>query len=126
MRFDINPSYTFVAKDGIKTTIKDYFLKTYKKQVTSPNQPMFVCMAADSEVHLPPEFCLTDGVPQSVRDTREYRDALAQTRSTPDEKCARILKMVRALFTETSVNNQWDLEVEMKPVEMSTSVLSPP
>jgi hypothetical protein len=123
VRFDINPSHTFLTKDGINISIADYFFKTYKKQITSPKQPMFVCKMADLDVHLPPEFCLLEGVPQSIKDTREYRDALIKTRSTPDRKCEQVKKMVSDLFTDTSINNLWDLEVEMKPFEIMTSVL---
>ena len=45
---------------------------------------------ADKEFYLPTEFCLMDGVPDSVRKTAGMRDALARTRIQPHEKIRRI------------------------------------
>jgi len=51
---------------------------------------MFVVKAADRMFHLPTEFCLMDGVPDSVRKGPGMRDALAKTRIDPAEKIRRI------------------------------------
>jgi hypothetical protein len=52
----------------------------------------------ESMQHLPTEFCLIDGVPDSMRKGREMRDAMAKTRIRPEEKMGRIKKMVSELF----------------------------
>ena len=51
---------------------------------------MFVVKVADQEQFLPTEFCLLDGVPDSVRKGPGMREALAQTRIDPAEKTRRI------------------------------------
>ena len=55
---------------------------------------MFLIKAAGNEFFLPTEFCLLDGVPESVRKGAGMRDALAQTRIEPSEKIRRIQQMV--------------------------------
>jgi len=51
---------------------------------------MFLVKVADKEFFLPTEFCLLDGVPDSVRKSMGMRDALSQTRIEPAEKIRRI------------------------------------
>jgi hypothetical protein len=60
---------------------------------------MFLVKVADKSHYLPTEFCLLDGVPDSVRKGPGMRDALAQTRIDPQEKTRRIQNMVRELFS---------------------------
>ena len=66
-----------------KISIADYFMRTYKKRITDPKQPLFLVKAAQREFYLPTEFCLIDGVPDSVRKGAGMRDALAHTRISP-------------------------------------------
>ena len=47
---------------------------------------MFLVKVAEREFYLPTEFCLMDGVPDSVRKGPGMRDALAKTRIDPAEK----------------------------------------
>jgi hypothetical protein len=80
-------------------SVADYFLRTYNKRITQPKQPMFLVKVAEKEFYLPTEFCLLDGVPDSVRKGPGMRDALAQTRIDPEEKIRRIQQMVKTLFS---------------------------
>jgi hypothetical protein len=49
-----------------------------------PKQPLFLIKIAEHSHHLPTEFCLLDGVPDSVRKSAGMREALMQTRVRPD------------------------------------------
>ncbi len=73
----------FVQHDQ-EISVADYFLKSYKKKITMPKQPLFLIKVADNSHHLPTEFCLLDGVPDSVRKSAGMREALMQTRVRPD------------------------------------------
>jgi hypothetical protein len=66
-----------------------------------------------------PEFCLIDGVPDEVRKGRGMRDALAQTRITPQQKINKIQKMCAELFKQQCIKS-WGLELDMDPVAMQT------
>ena len=79
------------------------------------SQPMFVVKAADRMFHLPTEFCLMDGVPDSVRKGPGMRDALAKTRIDPAEKIKRIQRMVDTLQTQKAMKD-WNLVIEHKPI----------
>ena len=88
-------------------------------------QPMFLVKVAEKEFFLPTEFCLLDGVPDSVRKGAGMRDALARTRIDPAEKIKRIQQMVKTLFSQKSMKD-WDLVVEQEPIQMKTNVLGTP
>lgn len=75
--FDTNPIQETFEHQGKETSVAEYFLRTYNKRVTQPKQPMFLVKVAEKEFHLPTEFCLIDGVPDSVRKGPGMRDALA-------------------------------------------------
>lgn len=53
------------------------------------------------------------------------RDALAHTRITPAEKMQRVAGMIKTLFSQKAVKD-WNLEVEAKPINMTTNMLSAP
>jgi hypothetical protein len=57
-------------------SIADYFAKTYGKKVTVPSQPLFLVKIAQREIYLPTEFCLLDGVSESIRKGPGMRTAL--------------------------------------------------
>ena len=75
---------------GEVISVAEYFLKCYNKKITQIKQPMFLVKVAEKSHYLPTEFCLIDGVPDSVRKGPGMRDALAQTRIDPQEKIRRI------------------------------------
>jgi|LauGreDrversion4_2_1035121.scaffolds.fasta_scaffold62233_4 hypothetical protein len=88
--FDTNPIQQTFENQGCVISVADYFLKTYNKRITMAKQPMFLVKVAEREFFLPTEFCLLDGVPDSVRKGPGMRDALAKTRIDPAEKIRRI------------------------------------
>ena len=69
--------------DGREINITDYFQLSYNKTITDMNQPCFLVKIGDRNCYLPPEFCLIDGVPDSIRKGSGMRDALAMTRVSP-------------------------------------------
>ena len=88
--FDTNPIQQTFENQGCVISVAEYFLKTYNKRITMAKQPMFLVKVAEKEFFLPTEFCLLDGVPDSVRKGPGMRDALAKTRIEPAEKIRRI------------------------------------
>jgi len=86
----MNPIQKTFENQGCVISVADYFLKTYNKRITMAKQPMFLVKVAEREFYLPTEFCLLDGVPDSVRKGPGMRDALAKTRIDPAEKIRRI------------------------------------
>jgi hypothetical protein len=53
------------------------------------------------------------------------RDALAMTRTTPDEKIAQIQQMVDTLAQQSAMRN-WGLQVEAAPISLDSFVLGAP
>jgi len=123
--FDTNPIQETFDHQGKETSVAEYFLRTYNKRITQPKQPMFLVKVAEKEFHLPTEFCLIDGVPDSVRKGPGMRDALAQTRIDPVEKIRRIQDMVKTLMSQKAMQD-WNIVVEQDPIQMQTSVLGAP
>lgn len=76
---------------------------------------MFLIKAAGNEFYLPTEFCLLDGVPESVRKGAGMRDALAQTRIEPSEKIRRIQQMVQTLLSQKAMKD-WNIVIENEPI----------
>ena len=59
---------SFELKNGDKMSVAEYFYKTYKLKVCDHNQPMVVIGQGTKTINIPAEFCLRDGVPDSVRN----------------------------------------------------------
>ena len=106
--FDSNPLKKTFLYNNKQISVAQYFQDAYGKKVSDTRQPLFLIKIADSEHYLPPEFCLLDGVPDSVRKGAGMRDALRQTHITPDEKLARVQKMCQNLLSQKAIK-QWDL-----------------
>ena len=123
--FDKNPvTHKFMYNDQM-TSVAEYFSQVYDKKVTDFKQPLFLVKVTDQDYYLPPEFCMLDGVPDSVRKGAGMRDALAQTRITPKEKMDKIQEMCNILFDKKSIKD-WDLRIEQVPIEMQSHVLGAP
>ena len=45
-----------------------YFYKTYNLKISDKRQPMLIVSFGGRQVSLPSEFCLIDGVPDSIRN----------------------------------------------------------
>lgn len=84
--FERTPTeYEFQWNDK-PTKLAQYFEAVYNKRITDFNQPCFLVKIGEFEQLLPVEFCLLDGVPDSIRKGAGMRDALARTRVSPGEK----------------------------------------
>ena len=82
-------TYEFMWNDR-PTKLAEYFKTAYGKSVSHFNQPCFLVKMGDQDQYLPSEFCLLDGVPDSIRKGAGMRDALAMTRISPREKIDQI------------------------------------
>lgn len=88
--------YEFMWNDRM-VKLAEYFKQVYDKSVSDVTQPCFVVKIGESEQLLPSEFCLIDGVPDSIRKSAGMRDALAMTRVSPQEKLRQVQQMVDLL-----------------------------
>jgi len=123
--FDENPvSKTFEFKDE-KISVAAYFQQAYGKRISDNKQPLFLIKVADQFHHLPTEFCLIDGVPDSIRKSAGMRDALQATRMNPSEKLAKVQDMCNQILKQKPLKD-WDLQIESAPVHLTTNVLSAP
>ena len=93
--------------------------------MTNGKQPLFLVKVTDQDYYLPPEFCMLDGVPESIRKSAGMRDALAQTRIRPDDKMKKIQEMCDLLFQQKSIKD-WDLHIEQVPISLESHVLGAP
>ena len=106
--------YEFMWNDRM-VKLAEYFKQVYDKSVSDVTQPCFVVKIGESEQLLPSEFCLIDGVPDSIRKSAGMRDALAMTRVSPQEKLRQVQQMVDLLAQQKSMKN-WGLTVEEVPI----------
>jgi len=51
----------------------------------------------DGQIHLPPEFCRIDGVPEAIRASPSMRDCLSVCRVDPDQKMREVLNCINLL-----------------------------
>lgn len=74
--------------DGTKMSIAKYFMTEYGLKISSKKQPViYVKRGKDRWLKIPSEFCIIDGVPDSIRASpRHMRDLLAKSRYDPNEK----------------------------------------
>ena len=73
----------------------------FGKAVTDVNQPLLIVKHGDSMIHLVPEFCRVDGVPESIRESpMQMRDCLAVCRTNPAEKMKKISEAVGLLMQQ--------------------------
>jgi len=96
VNFDNGPCVTFFdLKDGQKISVAKYFYKTYNLKITDKRQPMLIVRAQGHACSIPSEFCLVDGVPDSIRSNpAAMRTLLGQVRQNPQEKLDAIQKMI--------------------------------
>lgn len=123
--FDRNPVNTTFTFNEQTIKVAEYFQQVYDKRITDLKQPLFKIQITDQEYFLPPEFCMIDGVPDSVRKGPGMRDALQCTRISPQEKIDKIQKMCDLLFNQKAVKS-WGLEIDRKPIIQESSVLAAP
>lgn len=77
------------------------------------------------DIHLPPEFCLLDGVSNEVRKSKEMRDAMQAIRVLPHQKIAKIQELRQNLSSQRAISD-WGIEIQSTPIELTTNVLNAP
>lgn len=76
-----------------------YFLNQYKMKISDKAQPMLIANQNGREISLIPEFCLLDGVPDSIRNNSKHmRTLLNKVKQNPEQKMQSIVGMVNKLF----------------------------
>jgi len=101
----------------METTVADYFKNHYGMSIREPRQPLFLVKMGENMSYLPPEFCIIDGVPDSVRKGAGMRDALSMTRCSPGQKMQKIQDMCNQLKNQKSMKD-WNLQIEHTPVSI--------
>lgn len=82
--FDANPVNKKFVYNNEEICIAQYMADVYEKRVTDNTQPLIIVKHGDNMIHLPPEFCRIDGVPDSIRASPGMRDCLAICRVNPE------------------------------------------
>jgi len=78
------------------------------------------------QISIPSEFCLLDGVPDSIRkDGRAMRTLLGRIKQNPQEKMKSIQSMLEKLFG-MSKWAEWDIKVDKKPQLLESRRLAAP
>ena len=66
-------------------------------------------------ISIPSEFCLLDGVPDSIRNNgKSMRTLLNKTKQTPGQKMKSIVDMVNNLF-KMKKWAEWDISIDTNP-----------
>ncbi|CDW88329.1 piwi-like protein 1 [Stylonychia lemnae] len=141
--FDKDPyTFTFVDKNGDTVTMAEYFKskieienkrndpKSLRSKPLNPklekNQPLFLVKMNGKEVHVPPELCIVDKLPNSIsNDFNTMRELLTSSRKTPNQKFNAIEGFSKKLFAQ-KILKEWGIEVDMKPMEFKSKVLESP
>jgi len=106
--------------------VAKYFYKTYNMKISDKRQPMLIMTTQGRKVSLPSEFCLVDGVPDSIRNnSRAMRTLLDQVKQNPQQKLNAITGMVNKLFKMTKWA-EWDISVDNKPQMLESRKLAAP
>jgi len=127
IKFDLGPCNTFFdLKDGQKISVAKYFYKTYNMKISDKRQPMLIMNTQGRSVSLPSEFCLVDGVPDSIKNnSRAMRTLLNQVKQNPEQKLKSITGMVNKLFKMTKWA-EWDITIDSTPQRLESRKLAAP
>jgi hypothetical protein len=113
-------------QDKSKISVAKYFLKTYNLKITDKDQPMLVMTQQGKPIYVPSEFCIMDGVPESIkRNGRDMRVLLGKTRQDPDQKLSSINKMIAKLFKSQKCK-QWGITIDTTPLQVQSRMLQAP
>lgn len=82
--FDANPSNKKFVYNNEEICIGQYMADIYGKNITDHRQPLIIVKHGENMIHLPPEFCRIDGVPDSIRASPGMRDCLEVCRINPE------------------------------------------
>jgi hypothetical protein len=87
---------------------------------------MLIMQQGGKNISVPSEFCLLDGVPDSIRNnSRSMRTLLNQVKQNPAQKMDSIVKMVQKLFKMKKFA-EWDITVDSKPQTLESRKLAAP
>lgn len=117
MDFKTNPVKQKFQHNGEEVSIAQYMQTQYNKAITDNNQPLIVVKHGDSLIHLVPEFCRIDGVPDQIRASPGMRDCLALCRVQPQEKIRQVNRCIGMLM-QTQQLKDWNVTLESNPVDM--------
>jgi hypothetical protein len=127
VKFDQGPCATFFEMpDGSLISVAKYFKKQYNLTITDKRQPLLVMQHGGRSIDVPSEFCLLDGVPDSIRNnSRSMRTLLNQVKQNPSQKMESIIAMVQKLFKMKKFA-EWDISVEATPQQLESRRLAAP
>lgn len=94
----------------------------YDKHITDHKQPLIIVKHGENMIHLPPEFCRIDGVPESIRASPAMRDCLAICRVNPDQKMRDINSLIGILMNQ-QVFRDWNLSIESNPIDLKNQTV---
>ena len=115
--------------DGSQMSVACYFLREYKLKIKTKTQPViYVKAGKDRWLKIPSEFCLVDGVPDSVRNNSQHmRKLLGEVRYNPEQKMKHIIGMVNELLKSgTSMLAEWGISIEAEPLKLTSRRLAQP
>lgn len=125
--FDEHPeTKKFVTEAKVEWTISDYFAQTYKLIIKAKKQPLFEVMMSGKACHLPPEFCVFDGVPDVIRkDPFKMRNIMKHCSKNPEQKFSEIEMFTHELFQQEALKD-WGLTINSQPVALNSVILPLP
>ena len=113
-------------KDGSQISVAKYFYKQYNLKITDKRQPMLIMQQGGKNISVPSEFCLLDGVPDSIRNnSRSMRTLLNQVKQNPAQKMESIVNMIQKLFKMKKFA-EWDITVDSTPQSLESRRLAAP
>lgn len=127
IKFDMGPCHTFFTmKDKTKVSVAKYFYKTYNLKITEKDQPMLLMSQQGKPIYVPPEFCIMDGVPESIRKNgKDMRILLGKTRQDPNQKIKSIVDMINKLFSSNKCK-QYGITIDQDPLQLESRKLAAP
>lgn len=126
--FENGPTGTFFdMRDGQKISVAKYFYKTYNRKITEKRQPMLIVRAQGHNCSIPSEFCIIDGVPDSIRSNPgSMRELLGKVRQNPSEKLNSIKGMIKNLLQGSSKLEEFDISIDTTPQSLESRKLKVP
>ena len=87
---------------------------------------MLIMQQGGKNISVPSEFCLLDGVPDSIRNnSRSMRTLLNQVKQNPAQKMESIVNMIQKLFKMKKFA-EWDITVDSTPQSLESRRLAAP
>ena len=89
---------------------------------------IYVKATKDRYLMIPSEFCLIDGVPDSIRSNpKSMRTLLNEVRYNPEQKMQQINQMVNKLFSAGAEKlAEWGISIEAEPLKVDSRRLAQP